>query len=215
MTDSGSQGSAPVKNEISSWLLWRLLLKPDSVFRELADTQPEPHVVFFRYLVWLAVLPPVFAYIGASNFGWRLGATQPLFVPPGDLVIISVLYFFALLFGFVSAALVAQWMASTYGARHSLGCHFAMITIVAAPLVAGSIIHLYPDVFINVLVLIPTLIWAMYLLYTGLPIVLNIPPERGMLMASALIGYLLVGVVSLLGLTVALWSGGIGPSLGV
>ncbi|MCZ6709872.1 MAG: hypothetical protein O7B25_05885 [Gammaproteobacteria bacterium] len=32
-------------------------------------------------------------------------------------------------------------------------------------------------------------------------------------MASPLIGYLLVGVVSLLGLTVALWSRGVGPSL--
>jgi hypothetical protein len=35
-----------------------------------------------------------------------------------------------------------------------------------------------------------------------------------MLMASALIAYLLVGLVSLLGLTVALWGNGIGPSLG-
>ena len=106
-------------------------------------------------------------------------------------------------------------MASTYGARHSLGCHFALVTIIAAPLVVGSAIHLFPDVFINVLVFIPTLMWSMFLLYKGLPIVLKISPERGMLMASALIGYLLVAVVSLLGLTVALWGRGIGPSLGV
>jgi hypothetical protein len=46
-------------------------------------------------------------------------------------------------------------------------------------------------------------------------VVLKISPERGMLMASALIGYLLVALVSLLGLTVALWGRGIGPSLGV
>jgi len=57
--------------------------------------------------------------------------------------------------------------------------------------------------------------WSMYLLYSGLPVILKISPERGMLMASALIGYLLVALVSLLGLTVALWSGGMGPSLGV
>jgi hypothetical protein len=127
----------------------------------------------------------------------------------------SIVYFFALLFGFVSTARVAQWMASTYGARHSLGIHFALVTIIAAPLAVGSIIHLFPDVFLNVLALIPTLMWSMYLLYKGLPIVLEISPERGMLMASALIGYLLVALVSLLGLTVALWGRGIGPSLGV
>ncbi len=204
-----------MKTVISSWLLIRLLFQPTAVFEELSDTRPEPHSVFLKFLVWLAIIPPVFAYIGASNFGWRLGATEPLFVPAEDLVIISIAYFFMLLFGLVSTAIVAQWMASTYGARHSLGIHFALVTIIAAPLVVGSIIHLFPHVFLNIVVLIPTLMWSMYLLYKGLPIVLKISPERGMLMASALIGYLLVGAVSLLGLTVALWGRGIGPSIGV
>ena len=204
-----------MKKSISSWLVFRLLFQPTAVFEELSDTRPEPHVIFFRYVVWLAIIPPVFAFIGASNFGWRLGAAEPLFVPAGDLVVISMAYFFALIFGFVSTALVAQWMALTYGARHSLGIHFALVTIIAAPLVVGSAIHLFPNVFINIVVLIPTLMWSMYLLYKGLPIVLKINPERGMLMSSALIGYLLVATVSLLGLTVALWGRGIGPSIGV
>ncbi len=126
-----------------------------------------------------------------------------------------MLYFFVLLFGFVSTAVVAQWMATTYGARTSLGIHFALVVIVALPLVVGSVMHLFPHVFINVIVLIPILIWSMYLLYRGLPVVLKISPERGMLMASALIAYVLVALVSVLGLSVALWGRGIGPSIGV
>jgi hypothetical protein len=204
-----------MKTVISSWLLFRLLFQPAAVFEELSDTRPEPHSVFFKFVVWLAVIPPVFAYIGASNFGWRLGAAEPLFMPPGDLILVSIAYFFALLFAFVSTAVVAQWMATTYGARHSLGIHFALVTIIAAPLVVGSTIHLFPHVFLNIVVFIPALMWSMYLLYRGLPIVLKISPERGMLMASALIGYLLVAAVSFLGLTVALWGQGIGPSIGV
>ena len=89
-----------------------------------------------------------------------------------------------------------------------------MITVVGAPIAVGSIVHLYPDVFINVLVLIPALLWSMYLLYRGLPIVLHTTPERGMLMSSSLIGYLLVAFVSLLGITVFLWINGIGPLYG-
>lgn len=204
-----------MKTAISNWMLPRLLFQPGQVFEELSETRPEPHTVFFKYVIWLAVAPPLFAYIGASTFGWRIGAAMPLFVPAENLVFISMAYFFALLFGFVSTAVVAQWMASTYGARHSLGIHFALVTIIAAPLAVGSVIHLFPHVFVNVLVLIPTLIWSMFLLYRGLPVVLKISPERGMLMASALIGYLLVALVSLLGLTVALWQRGVGPSLGV
>lgn len=204
-----------MKTTISGWLLPRLLLQPGAVFEELSETRPEPHVVFFKYVIWLAIAPPVFAYIGAANFGWRLGAEMPLYVDAEGLVFISIAYFFALLFGFVSTAIISQWMASTYGARHSLGIHFAVVTIIAAPLAVGSVIHLFPHVFLNVIVLIPTLIWCMFLLYRGLPVVLKISPERGMLMASSIIGYLLVAAVSLLGLTVALWQRGIGPSLGV
>ncbi|MCH8250783.1 MAG: DUF1282 family protein [Proteobacteria bacterium] len=204
-----------MKTVISSWLLFRLLFQPTAVFEELSETRPEPHSVFLKFVVWLAIIPPVFAYIGASNFGWRLGAAEPLFMPSGDLILVSIIYFFALLFAFVSTAVVAQWMATTYGARHSLGIHFALVTIIAAPLVVGSAIHLFPHVFLNIVVLIPALMWSMYLLYRGLPIVLKISPERGMLMASALIGYLLVAAVSFLGLTVALWGQGIGPSIGI
>ena len=131
------------------------------------------------------------------------------------LVKVSIGYFIALLFGFVSSAVIAKWMAATYGARLSLGIHYALITIVGAPLVVGSIIHLYPHVFINIIVLVPALIWSMYLLYKGLPIVLRISPERGMLMASSLIAYLLVAAVSLLGITVALWGRGFGPAVGI
>ena len=106
-------------------------------------------------------------------------------------------------------------MASTYRADVSLGAHFALMAVVGAPLTMGSVMHLYPHVFLNVVVLVPALIWSMYLLYTGLPVVLKTDPERGMLMASAIIGYLLVALVTLLGLTVMLWSYGIGPRIGI
>ncbi len=204
-----------MKSTISSWLVLKILFTPQAIFRELSGTRPDPYVVFFRYLIWLSVVPPVFAYIGASYFGWRLGADEPLYLESGSLMLISIAYFVALLFGFVSTAIISQWMAKTYEARESLGIHFALVVIVAAPLVVGSAIHLYPSAFVNVLVLIPTLMWCMYLLYSGLPIILKIDPERGMLMASALIAHLLVAAVILLGLTVGLWSRGIGPMIGV
>jgi hypothetical protein len=195
-------------------LLW-LIFSPAKAFEVLSNTRPSANAVFFRLVIWLAAIPPLLAYIGGSRFGWRLGAAEPLFLSQDVLIKISIGYFLGLLFGFVSAAVIAKWMATTYGARLSLGIHYALIMIVGAPLVVGSIIHLYPHVFINVVVLVPVLIWSMYLLYKGLPIVLRISPERGMLMASSLIGYLLVAFVCLLGVMVVLWGRGFGPAVGI
>ena len=202
-------------SEISPLLVFRLLTKPTAVFNDLSATRPSAYAVTFRLALWLGLAPPVFAYIGASTFGWRLGAVEPIFLSSGALLAISVAYFLTLLFGFFSSAFVSQWMASTYGARHSLGIHLAMVTVIGAPLAVGSVIHLFPHVFVNILVLVPTLIWSMYLLYRGLPIVLQTTPEQGMLMATSLIAYLLVAAVSLLGITVVLWGHGIGPPVAI
>lgn len=200
---------------IDSFLLLKSLYQPLTAFEELAKVNPSPVSVLFRYSIWLLILPPAFSLIGAANFGWRLGAEEPLLMAVNTLVMVSVGYLVVLFFGLISTALISQWMATTYGANTSLGKHMALMTIVGEPLAIASIAHLFPDVFVNVLVLIPTMIWSMYLLYKGIPIVLETPPERGMLMASALVGWLLVAAVSLLGLSMALWVLGVGPLLGV
>ena len=193
--------------------LGRILFSPNAVFQAVANESPPAGRVFFRIALWLGLLPPLFAYFGTLKFGWRLGV-EPVYLPQAKVLAICAVYFGALLVGFLSSAIIARWMAATYDASQSLGRCLALMAIVGAPLAVGSVIHLYPHAFLNVLVLVPVLIWCMYLLYRGLPIVLATGPNRGMLMASALIAYLLVALVSLLGLTVALWGKGIGPSLG-
>ena len=198
---------------ISIFQLGRILFSPNAIFQAVALDSPPAGRVFFRIALWLGLLPPRFAYFGTLEFGWRLGV-EPVYLPHSTVFAICMAYFGALLFGFLSSAVIARWMAATYDANQSLGRCLALMSIVGAPLAVGSVVHLYPHAFVNLLVLVPVLIWCMYLLYRGLPVVLATGPNRGMLMASALIAYLLVGLVSLLGITVALWGKGIGPSIG-
>jgi hypothetical protein len=204
-----------MNGSVYSYLLFKSLYQPDAAFKALAQVDPSPLSILFRYSIWLLMLPPIFALIGAANFGWRVGATEPLLMSLQSLLLISAGYLLILIFGLVSTAIISCWMASTYGANASLGRHMALITIIGEPLAVASVAHLYPAVLFNILVLIPTMIWSMYLLYKGIPIALQTPPERGMLMASSLVGWLLVAAVSLLGLSMALWTMGVGPLLGV
>lgn len=189
-----------------------VLVAPETAIASIAADPPSGARAFFGAAVWLGLLPPLFAAIGTTTFGWRLGV-EPLFLPLRTVVAIGVAYFVLLLFGFLSTAVVARWMARTYGADPSWSRSFALVTLVGAPLAIGSVVHLYPNAFVNVLVLVPTLIWSMYLLYRGLPVVMKTDPGRGMLMASSLIAYLLVAWVTLLGITAVLWSHGFGPQV--
>lgn len=199
-------------SQFSILQLGKVLFRPNAAFAHVADHGPSSVAVFFGFALWLGLFPPLFAYIGTMTFGWRLGV-EPLFLPAPTVLAIAAAYFCLLLFGFFSAAVVSRWMASTYGADHSLGRNVALIAMVGAPLAVGSVVHLYPNAFINLVVLVPALMWSMYLLYRGLPVVLKTDPGRGMLMASSLIAYLLVAWVSLLGITVVLWSHGVGPRI--
>lgn len=199
---------------LNPWRLARMLTRPSDA-GDLSRRSADVQAVLLRLVIPASMLPPLFAYIGGSTLGWRLGADEPLTLSTGDLTLISFAYFLALIAGFASTAAVAVWMSGTYGARRDFGTHLAFVAFVGMPVVLASAAHLLPHAFVNILVLIPALIWSLYLLYRCLPEVLGTSPEQGMLMASALVGYLLVAFVSLLGITVALWSGGIGPVLGV
>jgi len=197
-------------SSVSILSLGTVLFRPSAAFQEIAKHEPSSAAVFFRLALWLGLCPPLFAYAGTMMFGWRLGVA-PFMLSAPIAAEIAAAYFVLLLFGFLSTAVVATWMAATYGAEQSFARSLALVALVGAPLTVGSIVHLYPHAVINVLVLVPSLIWSMCLLYRGLPIVLKTDPARGMLMASSLIAYLLVAWVSLLGITVVLWSHGVGP----
>jgi hypothetical protein len=189
-----------------------VLFEPQRAIQDIGAHPPSSARAFFGAALWLGLCPPLFAYVGTTLFGWRLGV-DPLFLPPRTVLAIAAAYFALLLVGFLSTAFVARWMSDTYGADGSFQRCIALVTLVGTPLTIGSVVHLYPNAFVNVLVLVPTLIFSMYLLYRGLPVVLKTDPGRGMLMASSLIAYLLVSWVTLLGITAVLWSRGIGPQV--
>ena len=203
-----------VTNSLNLAQLPAILLRPGEAFEQFAESPPTPTKVFLQASLWLGLMPPVFAFFGMSRFGWRLGTVEPVTLSWQITLWISLAYFGCLLFGFLSTAYLARWMAQTYGATRDSGAHFALLTVVGAPLTVGSVMHLYPHILLNLLVLVPCLIWGVYLLYRGLPTVLKTTPEQGFLMASSLVGYLLVAFVSLLGISAFLWTQGIGPRIG-
>ncbi len=56
------------------------------------------------------------------------------------------------------------------------------------------------------------LAYTVYLFYSGVPIMMQIPTERAFLFASAVMAVGLVALVGLLAATVMLWGIGIGPT---
>lgn len=192
-----------------------VLVQGNDLFSHLGQETASVNVVILKDILPLALIPPIFLYIGSTLSGWEIGAEDPIRLSENIVLLVSFSYFVALLFGFIGLAILLRWMAPTYDARLELSRHLTVVATVATPMVVGSIAHLYPHVFVNMLAIIPALIWSMYLLYRGIPLLLETTPQQGMLMASSLIAIVLVAAVTLLGVTVVLWTHGFGPSLGL
>ncbi len=192
-----------------------LLLSPGRILRDLAHKDALTIEKLGKQLVFLLLIPPVASAIGGITFGWRFGTSEPLVLTMEQGLTISFLYYIAMCMGYFGTVFLARWMGSTYGAEISLDQYLAFFTVVVAPLCVASIAHLFPHIFFNVLVLVPAMIWSMLLMYRGMPVVLDIPPERGMLMSSVLVGWLLIAAVSLLGFSMVLWTIGLGPAIRV
>ena len=192
-----------------------VLVQGNKLFVHLGQETATALVVVLKDILPLAVLPAVFLYFGSSYSGWQIGAEEAIRISESVLLIVAFCYFLALLLGLIGLAVLLRWMAPTYDATMDLSRHLTLMATVATPMVVGSIAHLYPHVFVNMLVFIPALICSMFLLYRGVPALLQTTPQQGMLMASSLIGIVLVAAVTLLGVTVVLWTYGFGPSLGL
>ena len=102
-------------------------------------------------------------------------------------------------------------MGQTYGAKQTLPQCIALAAYTATPLFLAGLMLLYPLLWLNLLLGLPALAYTVYLLYTGVPVMMGISRERGFLFASAVLAVGLVMLVGVLAATVILWGAGIGP----
>ena len=98
-------------------------------------------------------------------------------------------------------------MANTPGTLVSIS------SFTATPLFLIGALQAYPVLWLNLIAGLPVLAFTTYIFYTGVPIMMEIPPERGFLFSSAMLAFGLVTLVALLAITALLWgTPGIAPS---
>lgn len=192
-----------------------VFVAPSRLFVRITQSSPSPLGVMFKYALWIGLVPPLCAFYGAGRFGWRFGVGEPISMDSGMLAAICMAYYLMLLAGFVVASLVALWMRPSYAGESTPGECFALVAVVGTPMALGGVLHLYPHAVLNVAALTPAFLWSVWLLYTGLPVVLRNGPERGMLMASSVLGFVLTALAAFMTLILTSWANGFGPSLGL
>jgi hypothetical protein len=122
-----------------------------------------------------------------------------------------VLYYLVILAAVFVVGKAIHWMATTYGATPTLSECVRLAAFTATPLLLIGVMQFYPVLWVNFVVGLAALAYTVYLLYTGVPIMMNVSAERGFLFSSAVITFGLVALVAMLVITVMLWGMGLAP----
>jgi hypothetical protein len=188
-----------------------LLVDPKAEWTEIRARNYSIRRCLVQHTLPFALLPAVAGYIGTTEFGWRIGAGQVVKLTVESALVIAFLYYLAMVAAVYTVGWVVHWMSRTYGADQPLSQCMVLASYTASPLFVIGLLQLYPILWLNLVIGLPALGYSIYLLYSGVPAMMQIPAERGFLFASAVLAFGLVSLVAMLAVTALLWGVGLAP----
>ncbi len=191
--------------------VWGLMTDPEVEWKSIHKEHCTITKCYCSHVLLLAAIPAVFGYLGTTQIGWQIGAREAVKLTPDSALTIAILFYITILVAIFTIGALIHWMGKTYGSKQPLPQCVALSAYTATPLLLIGVMLLYPVLWLNLLIGLPALAYTVYLLYSGVPIMMNIPKERGFLFASAVLAVGLVMLVGVLAATVILWSTGVGP----
>jgi hypothetical protein len=159
----------------------------------------------------LSLITAVSAYFGTSQVGWRVGSGDAVMLTTASAFRLSSMTFIAMLVVVFVLAKTVHWMAGTYGSDMTLRECFCLSAFSAVPLYLVGITLIYPIPWLIYLIGLPALGYSVVLLYSGVPVMMDVNKEKGFLFASSILALALVSLVGLIAVTVSLWGFGFGP----
>jgi hypothetical protein len=167
-----------------------ILLAPDKAWPVIAQEKGEASRLFIRYVAILALIPALGRFIGAALVGWYAPLLPSL---AGAFVI--YLASFAIVY---ILALIIDALAPRLGGQKNFAGALKLAVYAFTPAWLAGIFLLVPG--LSFLVILG--VHGIYLLWTGLPVLMHVPAEKVPPAAAVAAGCAIVGVAAL-GLIVA------------
>ncbi|MFC1578803.1 Yip1 family protein [Pseudomonadota bacterium] len=190
-----------------------LLVRPSTQWRTVADLPESSFKTLLLFPCFFAILPAVAWYYGTSRVGWTVGDSgEVIRLTAESARQLTILFYLAMLGSVAVIGYFIHWMSETYGAASTLTKGIVIVGLTSTPLFLAGLVGFYPLLWIDLLIGVVAVSWSVYLLYLGIPIVMDIPEERGFLFSSAVVGVALVILICIMVGSVILWEYGAAPA---
>ncbi len=190
--------------------IWGLYAHPKEEW-ETIEKRHESLMYSLVHILTIALIPAICGYYAAAHIGWTIGVGDPIKLTQSSAGIMSVAMYFALIGGVFALAYLIHWMAKTFDSTPNFTQSLELAAYTATPLLMVGVTALFPVLWFVVMAGVAAMCYSVYLLYSGVPIMMNIPEEKGFIYASSVVTCGLVLLVSIMALSAILWSMGLGP----
>jgi hypothetical protein len=189
-----------------------IISNPDNEWQRIRSEKNSLAHHYFQHAFVLALIPAVSLYFGASQVGWTLGSNPQIYkLTASSAMEISVMFYIAMISGVFVLGKFIDFMHITYWGEDHKTHGVAVASYVSTPMFLIGIVALYPVLWLDIFLAMAAICYSVYLLFEGIPIVMGIEKEKGFLFATSIITIGLVMLVSMIAMTVIIWSVGFGP----
>lgn len=178
---------------------------PRKEWRSIRSEHYSTMHVFLAQISILAAIPAVSLFIGTTQVGWSITGGDFVTLSVASALPAAIAFYVAMWVAVGIIAYAIHWMEKTYGGHVGFDECLVLTTFTATPLFIAGLAGLYPMLWFNVIVGMIALSYTVYLLYSGVPEIMQIPEERAFFFSTSILTVGLVVLVGLLASTVILW----------
>jgi hypothetical protein len=190
--------------------IWGLYAHPKDEWQTI-EKRHESLMYSLMHILVVALIPAICGYYAAAHIGWTIGVGDPIKISQSSAQIMAVAMYGALVGGVFALAYLIQWMAKTFDSKPSFIQSLELAAYTATPMLMVGITTLFPVLWFVALAGLAAVSYSVYLLYSGVPIMMNIPEEKGFIYSSSVVTCGLVLLVAIMALSAIFWTMGFGP----
>jgi hypothetical protein len=190
--------------------IWGLYAHPKDEWQTI-EKRHESLIYSLMHILIVALIPAICGYYAAAHIGWTIGVGDPIKISQSSAQLMAIAMYFALVIGVFSLAYLIQWMAKTFDSKPSFVQSLELAAYTATPMLMVGVAALFPVLWFVALAGLAAVSYSVYLLYSGVPIMMNIPEEKGFIYSSSVVTCGLVLLVAIMAFSAVMWTMGFGP----
>lgn len=185
--------------------LWGIYTHPKEEWHTI-DKRHESYVYSLSHIAIVSLIPALVCYYASAHLGWSIGVGELIRLPQQSAIMFAVGMYFGLMVGVIALAILIHELAKVFDSTPTYTQSLELAAYTATPLFMVGFAAFYPALWFVMMVGFVGLSYSVYLLYSGVPILMHIPEDKGFIYSSSVVTCGLILLVILMVSSILLWS---------